>query len=173
MSKRTAATVNTDWKSLRTPSTCSHIRQTSHMLIQAAAFTNPPLRLPAHTAGWPACRWPRLSHTLPSCLCGTWEPLWARASHTSTVNDTEAGCTKEVCPIKQRLSDRPPTTHTHTHTHSSSRHTHTRRHPGTQFCSVNRASRHTIWTDLTLLSANQAWETLTVRIGVVEIETES
>ena len=74
------------------------------------------------------------------------------------VNDSEAGCTKEVCPMEQRLSDQPP--------HNTRTHTQEDR-------VVNRASRHTIWMDCMLLSANQAWETLTVRIGEAEIETES
>lgn len=37
---------------------------------------------------------------------------------------------------------------------------------------VNRASRHTIWMDCMPLSADQAREMFTVRIGEAEIETE-
>lgn len=111
---------------------------TPHKLMQTATlsftFPTPHTHSHTHTAGWPACRWPRLSHTLPSCLCGTWEPLWSQASHTSVFNDSEAACTKEVCPIAQRLSDQPPLWAPLT--------THARTHPGKQGCQQRFQAHH-------------------------------
>lgn len=108
--------------------------------------------LPTHTHSWLTCLPLATSQSHAPFL-----PVWNVGAavipgfpHFS-VNDTEAGCTKEVCPVEQRLSDQPPPPNSHTQTQ--------------EYRAVNRASRHTIWTEHTLLSANQAWETFSVRTG--------
>ena len=113
------------------PRTPPHTLTDSHTLIH---FPLPPTHTHthththshthSHTAGWPACRWPRLSHTLPSCLCGTWEPLWSQASHTSVLMTLRPAAQRKCAPSNKDWVTNPPSlslhpnTHTHTHTHT-------------------------------------------------------
>lgn len=114
-------------KRLHTPSTCSHIRRASHSLKQTAIIVHSPSLPKTHThthrqthlltAGWPACRWPRLSHTLPSCLCGTWEPLWSRASHTLVLMTLRPAAQRKCAPSnKDWVTSTPSPSSRHTHT---------------------------------------------------------
>lgn len=119
--KSSASTVNIlSASTLRAHVHTSGNPSTTPLLTHSQPHSPPLSRPPTHTAGRPACRWPRLSHTLPSCLCGTWEPLWSQASHTSMLMTLRPAAQRKCAPWnKDWVTNPPPSSHTHTHTPSN------------------------------------------------------
>lgn len=113
--------MNTNWKkknincktSPRSPHMFAHQANLPHTCTASQPHTH------THTRSWLTC--------LPLATSQSHAPfmlVWNVGAavvpgfpHFS-VNDTEAGSTKEVCPIKQRLSDQSPPPHLSQHTHT-------------------------------------------------------
>ncbi len=119
----------------KTPSTVN-IPTVSTLPAHVHTSGNPPPKR-THTDSHTLIHFPSHTHTHTHTYTHSWLtrlPLATSQSHAPflpvwnvgaavvpgfphfSVNDTEAGCTKEVCPIEQRLSDQPPSQHTHIHT---------------------------------------------------------